>query len=68
MAAGVAAFVLTSSGLTGAELAAILSQALPKMTRLVQTRVRPFVAGVSRSGSIQLQVGGARRGSIRRES
>lgn len=67
MAAGVGAYILTTVGVTGTEMAEILVKALPKMIRQVETRQRPFVATVSRSGEITIKVGGARRGGVRRD-
>jgi hypothetical protein len=64
---GVAAFLLTSSGMTGPEMGIILADAVPRMTRLAQKRTRPFVATISRSGAITFKRGGVRRGGVRRD-
>ena len=49
-----------------AEFAILLTAALPKISRLVATRARPFIATISTSGHVELNRGGARKGSIRR--
>ncbi len=67
MASGVGAFILTAMGLTGVEMAEILVRNLPRMQRFVDTRVRPFVATITRTGEITIKTGGARRGGLRRE-
>ena len=64
-AAGVAAFMLTATGVGGAEMARILVAALPRMLSLVHTRTRPFIATISGSGKIDVIRGGARRGGVR---
>ena len=66
LAANVAAFILTAMDLTGADMGRILVEALPKITQLVRTRARPFIATVSRQGQIVIIQGGARRGGVRK--
>lgn len=54
-AAKVCAFVLTARGdLQGKEIAAIFVKALPAMKRLVAKTRPPFIAHVSRDGSVRL--------------
>jgi hypothetical protein len=54
-AAGVGAFILTSANLSGAQMAAALVKALPRMIALAARCGRPFVATVSRSGDVSLK-------------
>jgi predicted nuclease of predicted toxin-antitoxin system len=55
IAANVRAFVLTARGdLSGAEVGQIFVKALPGMKRLCETTKPPFIARVSRDGSITL--------------
>ena len=55
MSAKVRAFVLTTRGdLSGAEIGQIFVKALPKMRRLCATDSGPFVAHVSRDGSVSI--------------
>jgi hypothetical protein len=68
MTAGIAAFVLTASGVTGAEMGTILTHALPAMTRLAHSLSRPFVGTISRGGAINIKIGGGRRGGVRRDA
>jgi hypothetical protein len=51
---GVAAFVLAGKSLTGAEMAAALRAALPRMLRLLRKRSPPFIATVGPKGSVTL--------------
>jgi hypothetical protein len=67
MDAGVGPFVLTAGDVTGAEMAEALVKALPRMRRMAAKLVRPFIATVSRSGDVTLQLGGARKGAVRRD-
>lgn len=66
VSAGVAAFMLTATGITGDEMAAVFVRGLPRMTQLVRTRTRPFIATVTGSGAISIIAGGGRRGGVRR--
>lgn len=66
MSAGVAAFILTARGLTGAAMASLLVDALPRIERIVGTRARPLVATISATGDVVIKTGGARRGGIAR--
>jgi PIN like domain len=52
--ARVRAFVLTSSQLHGAEMAAAFVKALPRIKRLVANHVPSFIGRVSRSGKVSL--------------
>ncbi len=52
--AGVAAFILTSGDLQGEEMAAIFVKALPTMSRFLRKHKKPFIAKVSRSGSVSM--------------
>jgi PIN like domain len=55
MLAKVRAFVLTARGdLSGAEIGQIFVKALPEMSKLCATGLRPFVAHVSRDGSVAI--------------
>jgi predicted nuclease of predicted toxin-antitoxin system len=56
MRSGVTAFVLTSGNLRGAEMAEIFLKALPAICRLVARYTPPFVASVTKSGSVSLLV------------
>ena len=67
MGAGVGAFILSAGQLTGPQMGAALVKALPKMRRLVATRVRPFVATVTASGEVSVLRGGERRGGVKRD-
>lgn len=60
------AFVLTGGEMRGAEIAEAFAIALPKMTKLFQTRERPFIATVSAAGGVTIAAGGARAGGVRR--
>lgn len=48
----VAAFILTSTDLTGSEMASAFVKALPQMNRLAEQIPRPFVATVTKGGSV----------------
>jgi hypothetical protein len=52
--AAVRAFVLTSSQLQGAEMAAAFIEALPRIKRLIARHRPPFIGRVSRSGKVSL--------------
>lgn len=52
--AGVAAFVLTAKGLTGAQNGAVLAAALPKLVRFVTGNRPPFIAALSASGKLSM--------------
>jgi predicted nuclease of predicted toxin-antitoxin system len=55
MSAKVRAFVLTARGdLSGVEIGEIFVKALPRMRTLCTTDSRPFVAHVSRDGSVSI--------------
>ena len=55
MSAKVRAFVLTARGdLSGVEIGEIFVKALPRMRMLCTTDSRPFVAHVSRDGSVSI--------------
>lgn len=59
--AGVCAFVLTAGDLSGSEMAAIFVKALPAMTRFVARNSPPFIARITKSGSISMLFEEARR-------
>lgn len=61
LSAGVGAFVLTASDLSGTEMAAAFVRALPRMRRIVIGQTRPFIAQVSAGGTVTLIVKGAPR-------
>ena len=52
--AGVAAFILTSGDLQGEEMAAIFVKALPAVSRFLKKHKKPFIARVSRKGSVSM--------------
>jgi hypothetical protein len=54
VSAKVRAFVLTSTQLQGAEMAAAFIKALPWIKRIVASNVPPFVARVSKTGKVSL--------------
>lgn len=54
MKAGVAAFILTSGDLQGEEMAEVFVKALPRVTRFLNKHAKPFIAKVSRDGSVSL--------------
>jgi predicted nuclease of predicted toxin-antitoxin system len=57
---GVRAFVLTAGEIRGEEVARIFVTSLPKILRFVRRHRAPFIAALSRSGSIRLLVAGHR--------
>lgn len=61
LSANVAAFVLTAADLTGPEMAEAFVRALPKMRRTLTGQPRPFIARISRGGSVTLIVRGMPR-------
>ena len=54
MQAGVRAFVLTAGNIDGTEMAEIFVKALPKIRRFAAKYSPPFIATVSRSGSVSM--------------
>ena len=66
LAANVAAFMLTATDLTGADMGSLLVTALSRLSTIVRSRARPFIATISRQGQVAIIQGGARRGGIRR--
>ncbi len=54
MRAGVGAFVLTARGLDGAQMAETFVKALPAMRRFVSRNQPPFIARITRDGSVSL--------------
>ena len=54
MNARVRAFVLTAGNMDGATMARVLVEALPKITRLSRRRPPPFIATVSKTGSVTM--------------
>ena len=51
---GVCAFVLTAGNLTGDEMAAVFTTALPKILRFLRKHEGPFLATVTRAGRLRL--------------
>jgi hypothetical protein len=66
LVANVAAFMLTATDVTGAEMGRLLVAVIPKLAALVRSRARPFIATISRQGQVTIIQGGARRGGVRR--
>jgi hypothetical protein len=60
LAARVAAFVLTAGNLTGEEMAAVFVKALPAMCRFAIRHEPPFVARVTRIGTVAMLLPGTR--------
>lgn len=54
LAAGLRTFVFTAASATGAQTAAAFVAALPRMLRLARARPGPWIATVSRDGSVRL--------------
>jgi hypothetical protein len=54
IAARVALFIFTGKRMRAAATADALVRALPRMMRLLDTERRPFIAKVSRSGTVTL--------------
>jgi PIN like domain len=52
--AGLRVFVVTATGLTGSETAAIIVKALPKIRRLCKKHSPPFIAGITRMSDVTL--------------
>lgn len=52
--ARVALFIFTGKRMRGAAIGDALVRALPEMTRLLQVERRPFIAKVTRTGSVSL--------------
>ncbi|HET8539835.1 MAG TPA: hypothetical protein VFL83_08185 [Anaeromyxobacter sp.] len=52
--AGVALFIFTGKRMRGAAIGDALVRALPEMTRLLQQERRPFIAKVTRTGTVSL--------------
>lgn len=67
LGAGVAAFIVTAGGLTGKEMAELISAAMPRIERVVAKQARPFIATITRGGEVLLKAGGGRRGGIKRD-
>ena len=51
---GARTFVLTSGNLTADEASQILVKAIPRMEKLLEKRKGPFIASVTRGGSVNL--------------
>ncbi len=58
--AGVRAFVLTAGDLQGSEMGMIFARALPAMERSVRGQPAPFVARVSRRGTVTMLMAATR--------
>jgi hypothetical protein len=54
LAAHVPCFCLTASDMTGPEMAAAFLVAMPTILRLIDKLPSPFIAGISRQGSVSL--------------
>jgi len=65
MNAGVRAFVLTAKNLQGSEMANIFVMALPAIQRFATRHAPPFIATITRSGSISMLVSHHDRGRPR---
>lgn len=63
---GVAAFVLTTGDLTGAEIAAAFSKAIPRIKKVLRDYLPPFVAAVRGDGSVELLTSPQRRADVRK--
>jgi hypothetical protein len=66
LGANVAAFMVTATDLTGADMGRLLAAAIPKLTTLIRSRARPFIATITRQGQVTIIQGGERRGGVRR--
>lgn len=53
---GVAAFVLTSGQMNGAEMAHAYIKALPKITNFLEKYSRPFIARVHKDGRVEMWI------------
>jgi hypothetical protein len=51
-------FVLTAGDLQGAEMAAIVVTALPRIARLVGREPAPFIAKITKTGGVSLLLSG----------
>lgn len=60
------AFILNNASMSGAELAAAVSTALPAMVQRWRKTSPPFVYAITRKGEIEPRVQGERRGAIKR--
>lgn len=56
MNSGVAAFVLTSGGLSGDEMGKVFVVALPRMLRLLKRNRPPFIATITRKGNVSMYI------------
>lgn len=65
--AGIAAFVLSSKRLTGEEMGAAFAKAYPRIRKVFRDYEPPFVATVTKSGSIKLLTKAKRRAAVRRD-
>lgn len=54
MSAGVAAFFFTSAQITSAEQIEAFSKALSRIAKLVLNQQRPFIARISKDGTVEL--------------
>jgi predicted nuclease of predicted toxin-antitoxin system len=54
MRAGIAVFVLTSGNLTGDDMATAFVAAMPRIQKLLRSLKPPFIAKVTRSGTVTL--------------
>lgn len=54
--AGVAAFVLTSGQMSGADMANAFVKALPKIARFLEKYTPPFIARVHKDGKVEMWI------------
>jgi hypothetical protein len=62
-----AVFVLTAGDLKGSEQAEAFVLAMPRIARILRTHVRPIIATVTASGSVEIELG-SRRGAGKKNS
>lgn len=67
LAANIAAFVLTSGNLTGAQTATAFVMAWPRIQKAVRDYALPFVAAVDAKGSIRFLTEAVRHAAAKRE-
>jgi hypothetical protein len=68
LAAGVAAFVLTSGNLTGPAMGRAFALAYPRMQKLLRDYEPPFVAAVDAAGKVKLLTDAARRAAKKKDA
>lgn len=65
--AGVAAFMLTGGDVCMAEIVKAVGTALPRMLRHCKKQRRPFIAMISKSGEVRLDLDSGRWGGAQRD-